>query len=172
MQQRSRHVFAQPRKTLMGNDHAVSRINLCPLDGVPDALPVQLERFAASGPKLERELLIGLRSSCLDAWPDPALESVGHGFVLRFDLAPKFQKDRISSPMGRASAETGETDVADRDDIRLDQVAVIPEARVIAEIIVPIAIDIHDRTFESRENLEEASGAFGADVTGDNDRVE
>jgi hypothetical protein len=54
----------------------------------------------------------------------------------------------------------------------MNQVEAGSKRRCIIQLVVPIAINVHDWTFERRENPEELGSAFVADIAGHNDRVE
>jgi hypothetical protein len=84
----------------------------------------------------------------------------------------KFSSDWISSPICRTPTETGETDIADRHHVRMNEMTVTPKAGLVAQFMIPIPIHVKHWTFECRDNPKEIGGAFVADIAGNNDRVE
>ena len=95
-----------------------------------------------------------------------------HTAVFDFDPAMDFSSDRIFSPVRWTPAKAREIDFSDRDDIRLKQVTAGFETTLVAQFMIPIAIDVHDGAFERRENLEAIGSAGVADIAGNDDRIE
>src|ERR1700730_10403753 len=116
----------------MSYHHAFARINLRVPYRLANAFPVQFEYLISSRLILKCVFLIGFGASNSIGRRISLLERVDHILVFDFDLAIAFPGDRIFTPMCRASAKTGEADATDRDDIRLNQVALAPKRRFVA----------------------------------------
>lgn len=95
-----------------------------------------------------------------------------HTAVFDFDPAMDFSSDWIVSPIRRTPAKAGEIDFSDGDYIRLKQVTAGFKTMLVAQFMIPIAIDIHDGAFERRENPEAIGSAGVADIAGNDDRIE
>src|SRR5258707_2049464 len=122
--------------------------------------------------KLKFVAPIGLCTANFAGRSCPMPYGVYHGPIFDFDPAMDFSSDRIFSPVRRTPAKAGEIDIADRDDIRLKQLAAGFKTMLVSQFMIPIAIYIHDGAFERRENLEAIGGAGVFDIAANDDRIE
>ena len=158
--------------TLMGDDDAPAGIDGCLFDRCRDVFSIAPQDFTLRATEIRKVLLVSLGVPDLIRWSGPVLESFNDRFVFRLNSTVQSPGDRIFAPIGRAPAETGETEVADRHDIGMDQPAVRAKRKLVIQFVVPVAVHIHHGTFEACDDPEEFGRAFVADIAGDNDRVE